>query len=472
MRSRALITTLTLALSVPSLALDKPNVLLVYVDDLGWGDTAAYGHLFVETPTIDRLADEGVRFTQFYAPSALCSPSRAGLLTGRTPYRTGVKDWIPDDSSVALGANETTLADLARDAGYRTAVIGKWHLNGGLGLTDAPQPKDFGFDHQYGLGAWVKNSTVAAGEPPRSGAMYPDNFYRNNERLGPLQKFSAELVSDEAISWLESGENPFFLYLTYSEVHTPIASPRAYLDKYDSFLTDVARNDPYRYYFDFADQPWRGRGEYYANISFLDAQLGRVIEHLREAGQLDNTVIVFSSDNGPVTAAANTPWELGMAGETGGLRGMKRYIFEGGLRVPGIIRFPAEIPGGAVIDTPVTALDVFPTLAKVLGQPLPEGVPLDGQSLWPLFSKGTFVRQTPLFFALKTPDGLEYALRDGDWKLLADSAGKPRYLFNLADDRYEVRNLLDAEPERSSRMMQALDAKLESIASDPLLTSR
>ncbi len=469
---RVMVLLLVCATGTPTLARDRPNVLLVFVDDLGWGDLGSFGHLVVETPNIDRLATEGVRFTQFYAPSALCSPSRAGLLTGRTPYRTGIEDWIPDGSSVALGANETTIADLARDAGYRTAVIGKWHLNGGLGLPDVPQPRDFGFDHQYGLDAWVKNAAVRESEAPRSGPMYPDNFYRNNQPIGPTEKFSAELVSDEAISWISSDDAPFFLYLTYSEVHTPIASPGSYLAQYDAFLTDEARDHPLRYYFDFAGRPWRGRGEYYANISFLDAQFGRVIEHLRSAGELDNTLVIFSSDNGPVTDEAITPWELGMAGETGGLRGKKRFLFEGGLRVPGIMRYPGRIKANETIDTPVTALDVFPTLAELLGQSAPEDVPVDGQSLWPLVTEGALERSAPLFFALKTPDGLEYALRDGDWKLLADSEGTPRFLFNLAKDHYEVQNMLETEPERVKRMKIALDAQLASIENDPLRAER
>ena len=212
----------------------SPNILIIYVDDLGYGDTAVYGHPLVKTPNIDQLAKEGVRFTQFYAPSALCSPSRAGLLTGRTPYRTGVKSWIPDNSDVSLARDEFTIAQLVKPLGYRTAVIGKWHLNGGLHLEDMPQPRDFGFDYQYGLAAWVKNEKA---EKAKSGKLYPDNMYRNNQPVGQTNKFSAELITDEAIEWLSSAHDaPFFLLLTYSEVHTPVASPEKYLVQYDRQL--------------------------------------------------------------------------------------------------------------------------------------------------------------------------------------------------------------------------------------------
>ncbi|WP_439102161.1 sulfatase family protein [Congregibacter sp.] len=452
---------------------DRHNVLVIYVDDLGYGDTGVYGHSVVKTPHIDRLAAEGIRFTQFYAPSALCSPSRAGLLTGRTPYRTGVESWIPDDAAVALGRNETTLADLAKRQGYRTAVIGKWHLNGGLHMQDVPQPRDFGFDYQYGLAAWVKNAAVAdSGEVPRRGPMFPDNMFRNNQPLGPTEKYSAELVSDEAIEWLKASMDPFFLLLTYSEVHTPIASPPEYLDQYREYLTDEAKNNPLLYYFDWRNRPWRGRGGYYANISFMDAQLGRVIEHLRGRGLLDNTLVIFSSDNGPVTDAALTPWELGMAGETGGLRGKKRYLFEGGIRVPGVIRYPARIKAGRVEPRPVTALDVFPTLARWLDVDVDPDVPLDGNALWPLIDGDSFVRDKPLYWSIPTPDGMEYAVREGDWKMILDGDGVPRHLFNLSNDWYEVNNLVDTETAVKERLLRAFRSFNLSVANDPLAAAR
>jgi arylsulfatase A-like enzyme len=438
-------------------AASTPNILIIYVDDLGYGDTSVYGHPVVTTPNIDQLAADGVRFTQFHAPSALCSPSRAGLLTGRTPYRTGVESWIPDGSSIALNRDEITIAQMVKPLGYSTAVIGKWHLNGGLELQTATQPKDFGFDYQYGLAAWVKNKKA---EKEKSGKLYPDNMYRNNQRVGTTTKYSAELVSDEAIAWIDRTQAadepnntsgaPFFLLLTYSEVHTPIASPDKYLKQYDKFLTDESRNHPEKYYMDWSDQPPRGKGEYYANISYMDDQMGRVIEHLRASGLLDNTLVIFSSDNGPVTAQAEERWELNMAGETGGLRGKKRYLFEGGTRVPGIVSWPGNIPAGVVDHTPATALDILPTLADILNVPLPKDRIIDGRSITSLLDSDTttvFQRDQILYWSLPTPDGMEYAVRDGDWKLILDGSGTPAYLFNLASDHYEVNNLLKKEPQ-------------------------
>ena len=442
----------------------SPNILIIYVDDLGYGDTAVYGHPLVKTPNIDQLAKEGVRFTQFYAPSALCSPSRAGLLTGRTPYRTGVKSWIPDNSDVSLARDEFTIAQLVKPLGYRTAVIGKWHLNGGLHLEDMPQPRDFGFDYQYGLAAWVKNEKA---EKAKSGKLYPDNMYRNNEPVGQTNKFSAELITDEAIEWLSSAhDEPFFLLLTYSEVHTPVASPEKYLVQYDEFLTDESRGDAWHYYMDWADRPNRGKGEYYANISYMDAQMGRVLELLRQSGRLDDTLVIFSSDNGPVTSDPQEAWELNMAGETGGFRGRKRYLFEGGLRVPGIFRWPGRLASGVLVDTPVTALDIFPTIADYLELVLPEGRAVDGQSITGLLDEdeATSLERSSIFYwSIPTPDGMEYAVREGWWKMILDPDGQPQYLFNLLHDRYEVHNLIQGEPERVKTLRQKFDIYRASV---------
>ena len=241
---------------------------------------------------------------------------------------------------------------------------------------------------------------------------------------------------------------------------------------YQQFLTPEARANPLLFYREFMHRPWRGRGEYYANISYLDAQLGRVLEHLRKQGLLDDTLVIFSSDNGPVTDAAITPWELGMAGETGGLRGKKRFLFEGGLRVPGIIRYPALVGAGTTVDEPVTALDLFPTLAELFAQELPDRTPIDGQSLLPLLRDEAWQRQQPLYWAIETPDGIEYALRDGDWKLILDGNAQPRYLFDLSRDFYELNSLLDSEPQRVSSMTAAFTVYQNSVDKDPLRQQR
>lgn len=453
---KQLFSLLFLSLSLIATAAQQTNILIIYVDDLGYGDTAIYGHPVVKTPHIDRLAADGMRFTQFYAPSALCSPSRAGLLTGRTPYRTGIKSWIPDNSDVSLPRDETTIASLLKKEGYDTAVIGKWHLNGGLHLEDAPQPKDFGFDYQYGLAAWVKNQKA---EKAGEGKLFPDNMYRNNIPVGETGKFSAELVSDEAISWLKGRESrPFFLFLTYSEVHTPVASPESWLGVYDAFLTDESRQFPWSYYMTWVDRPYRGKGEYYANISFLDEQMGRVMEYLRATDQLDNTLVIFSSDNGPLTTQAEMPWEVAMAGETNGLRGKKRYLHEGGIRVPGIVRWPGKVDAGSVSNDPVTALDILPTLVDVLDLEMDPGVEIDGQSILSVLEgEDSFQRDKLLYWSIPTPDGMEYAVRSGDDKMILDPAGRPVYLYNLSADPYEIRNIIDDSPELVARLKMEFD---------------
>ena len=217
---------------------------------------------------------------------------------------------------------------------------------------------------------------------------------------------------------------------------------------------------------DWADRPSRGNGEYYANISYMDAQMGRVLELLRQSGRLDDTLVIFSSDNGPVTSDPQEAWELNMAGETGGFRGRKRYLFEGGLRVPGIFRWPGRLASGMLVDTPVTALDILPTIADYLELVLPVGRALDGQSITGLLDEdeATSLERSSIFYwSIPTPDGMEYAVRDGWWKMILDPDGQPQYLFNLLHDRYEVHNLIQGEPERVKTLRQKFDIYRASV---------
>jgi arylsulfatase A-like enzyme len=205
----------------------RPNLVIILTDDLGYGDLGTYGHQIVKTPNIDKLAQEGVKFTDYYAPAPLCSPSRAGLLTGRMPFRTGIRSWIPAGKDVSIGRNEVTIANLLREQGYDTALMGKLHLNAGADRTDQPQAKDVGFDYSLvHAGGFITNERLAnAKERPRYGAVYPDAFIRNGKPIGEAKLLSGELVSTEVVNWLDEREKkkedkPFFLYVAFTEVHT------------------------------------------------------------------------------------------------------------------------------------------------------------------------------------------------------------------------------------------------------------
>lgn len=422
-----------------------PNVLLIYVDDLGYGDLGSYGHPTIKTPALDKLAREGVRLTQYYAPSALCSPSRAGLLTGRIPYRSGIRSWIPPDSGIYLKAEEHTLAEALRDQGYATALIGKWHLNSDLGKAEEPQPQDQGFDHFYGHNAY---------QIPTN--RNPINIYRGRQ-LQPTQAgYTAKLYVDEALSWLArlDARQPYFLMLSMAEPHTTIENPPAFNKQYSQFTRGnvvpipSGGNEP----------PWallvpRGPGEYYANISWLDAQLGRLLQHLEKTGTSQRTLVIFASDNGPVTERWQAWHEVNAHGSTGGLRGRKHYLYEGGIRVPAIVRLPGAIPAGATIDTPITGLDWFPTVAELTGARPDELQPLDGESMLAALQGGRSPERT-LFWAMAGRGELEFAVRTGPWKMLLDRDGKARELYQLEQDPLELNNRIQQEP-RTRKLLEA-----------------
>jgi len=384
---------------------------------------------------------------------------------------------------VHLGENEITLAHLLREKGYKTAVMGKLHLNGGAEMINHPQAKDMGFDYSFIIpGGWAKNKKVETKTTDgtlRHGEIYPDNFWRNGKPVGETNKFSGELVSDEAISWLDNHKkgSPFFLYVPFSEVHTPIASPKKYLDMYGGYITEFAKKNPYLFHWDWADQPYRGQGEYYANISFLDAQVGRIIDKLEKRGELDNTIIIFTSDNGPVTREARKPWELNMAGETGGLRGRKDNLFDGGIRVPAIIRFPSLIEPGQVSNTPVYGLDWLPTLAELMNFEVPSDREIDGQSIADTMTGKDIDRKKPLIWTIdmegQDDPVNEWAIRDGDWLLILDRAEKPKFLFNMADDPYQVVNLLKSRNDILNPLLVSFTEYKNNIETDAVnITSK
>lgn len=372
-----------------------PNVVILFCDDLGYGDLACYGHEQIRTPNLDRLAEDGVRFTDFYSTSPLCSPSRAGLMTGRNPTRTGVYSWIAGGNPMELPGDEVTVAELLRDAGYRTCLAGKWHLNGRFNQASQLQPGDHGFDHWF---ATQNNASPSH--------LNPVNYVRNGTKLGELKGYSCDLVVDEALNWLQRtdrSDKPYFLYLPFHESHEPVESPDDLVSGYVS------------------DDTVKDQAEYFANVENMDAAVGRFLKALDERGERESTLVIFSSDNGPETLN-RYPRATRSYGSPGPLRGMKLHLHDGGVRVAGIVRKPGLVEPGRVDKTPVGAIDLLPTICELADIETTSCKPLDGTSIVPVLMDNEFEREQPLFWHFYTGLGdRDFAMRDGDWSLVAKS---------------------------------------------------
>jgi arylsulfatase A len=430
-----------------------PNVILVLADDLGYGDLGCYGNEIVHTPHLDRFAKEGIRFTDCYAAAANCSPSRAGLMTGRTPWRLGIHNWIPMLSPMHVKETEVTIATLLRDSGYTTCHSGKWHMNGMFNLPGQPQPGDHGFDHWFS----VQNNALPNHRNPY-------NFVRNQIPLGPLEGYSADLVTDEAVEWLRNGrdqEKPFFLYVCYHEPHEPVATAEHHTRHY-SHLEDPAER------------------ALWGNITQLDAAFGKLMAEVDSLDLRDNTIVFFTSDNGPALTGFH-PY-----GSSGPLRAKKGYVWEGGIRVPGMLRWPGKTRPGTVSDEPICGVDWLPTLCDAAGIEPPKDRALDGTSLLPLLEGKQLERETPLYWHfLRSRSSIKVAIREGDWKLAA-TVDRPDLkpaggiteedresnqhaelaefsLFNLRDDIAETRDLSDEEPDRLADMKSRLLKKYHEV---------
>ncbi|MEL6870399.1 MAG: sulfatase-like hydrolase/transferase [Pseudomonadota bacterium] len=437
----------------------RPNVLIIYVDDLGYGDLASFGHPVIKTPHLDALAKDGLTLTNYYAPSPLCSPSRAALLTGRHPYRTGIKSWIPGGSGIFLRDEEITLAELLGDVGYETALIGKWHLNSDLASTDEPQPTDQGFDYFFGHNAF---------QIPTS--RNPVNIHRGHEPVGEQEGFIAEIYVDEAIQWLQARKSkaPFLLMFNMAEPHTTFENPDAFNALYEAFTEGQIEPIPSG----GAKPPLdklipRGPGEYYANITYMDHQIGRLLYALRERDLYDDLVIVFASDNGPVTENWRAWWEVNAHGSTGGLRGRKHRVYEGGIRVPAIVRVPGITEPGASSDALIIGTDLFTTLANIVGAEIPADRPIDGVDVSRAFA-GRSLPERTLLWALEAADGPDFAIREGRWKLLIDDDGQPVALYDLEKDPLELIDAAAEQPEKVTDLLVKFNDEMTRINKDPI----
>jgi len=425
-------------LGSPAGAAPRPSVVIILAVDLGSGDLSCTGSGENRTPVLDTLASQGMRFTDFYAACAVCSPSRAAMLTGRFPVRAGVYSWIATSHNMHLRVEETTIAELLKDAGYDTAHVGKWHLGYDLedgGEGSGPDPGDHGFDH------WL-----ATGNNARPSHRNPDNFVRNGRALGEVEGYSCQIVVDEALRWLDDHrdpDRPFFLNVWFHEPHMRVAAPPEL----------KARHRDTK------------RPAYYGSIENMDRAVGRLLETLDAMGAADDTLVIFTSDNGSY-----------MAGSNGPLRGRKTSLWEGGIRVPGIIRLPGRVKAGTVSPVPAGIVDILPTVCDVVGIDPPSDRTLDGVSLAPLFDGRPITRHKPLYW-FYSPSRPVCVIRDGDWCLVADpDIDLPRQnffkesfigpvkeaklvnfrLFNLRQDPAQEQDLADARPKRLAEMKRAM----------------
>ncbi len=426
------------------------NFLIVLADDLGYGDLGCYGNETVKTPHLDEFATGALKFTDCYSAAANCSPSRAGLLTGRTPWRVGIHNWIPMLSPMHLRESEITIATLLREAGYNTSLVGKWHLNGMFNLPGQPQPDDHGFEHWFA----VQNNALPNHKNPY-------NFVRNDIPLGPLEGYSADIVTDEAIRWLKEERDParpFFQFVCYHEPHEPIATAERHTKLYQDL------EDP-------AERALLG------NITQLDEGFGRLMAAINELNLEENTIIFFTSDNGPALTRHH-PY-----GSAGPFRAKKGYLWDGGIRVPGLLRWPGVTQPGTESEEPVIGTDILPTFCEIAGIDPPSDRAIDGSS-WVDFLKendprATIERGTPLYWHfLRSKGSVKVAIRDGDWKLVAridrpdmdQSAGITEQdheyqaraqltdfsLYRIYDDKGESNDLKDEEAERFNAMRHLL----------------
>lgn len=355
-----------------------PNIVVFLADDLGYGDLACYGNPIIKTPNIDKLAEEGVRMTDCHSGGTVCSPSRAALLTGRNPYRSGF--FYIHGKKNYLNEKEVTIAELLKDKGYQTAFWGKWHLSTlEQNRYQHPGPSEQGFDY------WLA-TTLNSFKGPKN----PKKFILNGEAIGEQEGWYCDIIVDDAREWLTSKrdkEKPFFMYVCSHEPHTPLAPPEVYSDMYDNKRVDelekgVKYGQVKRPTADISEY----KRDYYGTVQQLDDAFGRLMKTLEELDLDDNTLVIFTSDNGPEAPVTieeslgdwDDPIRDKCFGTPGDFRGMKRFPYEGGHRVPGIVRFPGQIPEGITSDKLFNGCDILPTLCKVADVPIPTNRNIDG----------------------------------------------------------------------------------------------
>lgn len=431
MTTTARIAILILALGVSQTAGAQspsrhPDILVILADDLGWSDLSCQGSREVQTPHIDSLRRAGMRLTHFYANSPVCAPTRAALMSGRYPDRVGVPGLIrtiPTDNWGYLDPGTMLLPAMLKTSGYHTAHVGKWNL----GFESPNLPNEKGFDHFHG---WLEDMM----DDYRTHRRHGRNYMRLNRDTIDPQGHATDLFTQWSVDYIRSrasSPQPFFLYLAYNAPHFPVQPPPEWLDRVRKRLPGINPR----------------RAALIALIEHMDAGIGRVMQALRESGRLDNTLILFTGDNGG---------NLADSADNGPLRDGKQSMYEGGLRVPTLAAWKGHIPPNSTSSVPLMSMDIVPTLLELTETS--SRSPLEGRSFLPVLLGSTgMVPERPMYF-IRREGGIRYggnayhALRLGPWKLLQNSPYAPQELYNLDDDPLESRNRIGTEPEVRGRL--------------------
>lgn len=413
----------------------QPNILLILTDDQGYHDVSYYGTKDLQTPHIDALQADGMRLDNFYTNSPVCAPTRASLLSGRYPDRVGVPGLIrsiPHNTWGYLDPKANLLPALLKEKGYHTAHVGKWNL----GLESPNLPNERGFDHFHG---WLEDMMDDYWSHLRHGR----NYMRLNETTIDPEGHATDLFTDWAVDYIHSRETatePFFLYLAYNAPHFPVQPPQEWLDKVKNREDEIHDT----------------RASLVAFIEHMDDGIGKVVHALKESGQYENTLIIFTSDNGG---------HLPSMANNGPLRDGKQSMYEGGLKVPAVISWPGKIQAGSVSGQVNLTMDILPTMAELVGAAVPAST--DGRSFLPTLLGKEMAEGDRLLYFVRREGGVRYggkayhALRLGEWKLLQNSPYESLELYHLKNDPLEQTNLIDKKTEEFKKLHRLLLSQIQ-----------
>lgn len=430
----------------------RPNIIFIFIDDMGYGDLSAYSNPKIETPHIDRLAKEGIKFTNFYVAAPICSPSRVAAVTGHYPSKYGINSFLADRERNEkrsmphfLDPEAPAIARVMKQAGYATAHFGKWHMGGGRDVGDAPFPQAYGFEESLVSFEGLGDRLLIKGEglSEASGKLGKgDITWVEKHEITPI-------YIDRTIDFIERHqEDPFYIHLWTGDVHDPFHAKEEHRKRFDYYA-----NNPYEQ-------------EFLAVLYQLDQQIGRLLDRLDALGLSDQTLVVLTSDNGPTDWGYYYKENFAPPGSAGPFRGRKWSLYEGGIREPFLARWPGHIPAGTTNDSTImNAVDLFPTFCRLAGITIPAG-DFDGEDMSPALTGKAQQRKKPLFWAYGSEFDIkpgnpryrspELAIREGKWKFLVNKDGTGAELYNLQKDHAETSNVAKEFPEVTSRLSHEL----------------